>query len=199
VINDMNPPPDLTQVSRSVTLGTAPGSQSIGPSLQAPIGQDGRFQLTGVFPGKYVLRGGGGTLKSAIVNGQDTLDFPLDFTGERDFGDAIITVTDKSTELSGALTDAAGKPAYDCAVIAVSADRRFWTPGSRRIALTQINNDGNYTFRNLPPGDYFVAAIADMEPGAQYDPELLRSLSSAGMRVTLAEGQKLSQNLKLAR
>lgn len=199
VMFEMATPPDLTQPRFTATLNVPPGAQSTGAALSAPIGPDGRFAITGVVPGKYILRAGGGVLKSSIINGQDTLDVPLDFTGERDITDAMVTVTDKVTELSGTLTDATGKPAFDYSILAVSTDPRFWAPGSRRIAIATLNLEGTYTFRSLPPGDYMVAAISDLDPGGQYDHELLRSLAGASLRVTLTEGAKLSQNLRVAK
>ena len=44
-----------------------------------------------------------------------------------------------------------------------------------------------------------IAAISDLDAGAQYDPELLKSLNGASMHVTVIEGGKVSQNLRVAR
>jgi hypothetical protein len=85
------------------------------------------------------------------------------------------------------------------AVIAASADPRFWTPGSRRIGMARPGPNGQYVLRNLPPGDYLLAAIADLEPGGQYDPEFLKTLPGASVRVSLSEGAKLVQDLRLDR
>ena len=82
-------------------------------------------------------------MKSAIVGGQETLDFPLEVTGERDIADAVLTVTDKTQELTGVLTDASGKPAVDYIILAVAADTRFWTPGSRRIVTLACTHSGS--------------------------------------------------------
>ena len=129
VLFEMAKAPDLTRMRPSVFLTPAPSVRPVsmpsGPP-SAQIGPDGRFTLTGVMPGLYVLRAGIGMLKSAMVGGEDTADFPLDFTGERDVMDAVITVTDRVSQLSGVLTDASGKPVSDYSVIVASADSRFW-------------------------------------------------------------------------
>jgi uncharacterized protein (DUF2141 family) len=200
VIFEMAQPPDLSAGRTMASLTHANTGLSIPTPMPspAPIGPDGSFTFKGVFPGKFVLRANG-MVKSSMVGMQDTLDVPLDFTGDRDVTDAVITVTDKTSELTGTLTDAAGRPAFDYSILAVTTDQRLWMAGSRRIMVAQLGLDGTYTFRNLPPGDYMVAAIADLEPGGQYDPELLRSLAGASLRVTVTEGAKATQNIRVAR
>jgi hypothetical protein len=192
-------PPDLTRQRLNVTLSPAPGQTvpMFGPPASATVGPDGRFTITGVTPGRYVLRGPG-NLKSAVVLGRDSLDFPFEVTGDRDITDAVLTVTDKVTGLSGSVMDPTGKPLYDATVIAAAADPQYWTPGSRRIVTSRPGPEGRYTFRNLPPGDYYLAVVTDLDPGGQFDPELLKTLAS-GVRVTLTEGGKLSQDLRVAR
>jgi hypothetical protein len=201
VVFEMARMPDLSRTRPTVSIMNAPGAQTVMFSQppQAQVGLDGRFTLTSVFPGKYVLRTGGGLMKSAMIGGQDVLDFPLEFDGDRDVTDAVLTVTDTASELSGTLTDAMGKPTVEYTVIAAAADTRFWTPGSRRIALARPGVDGRYIFRSLPPGDYLLAAVSDLEPGGQYDPEFLKTLGPASMRVRIAEGAKLSQDLRIGR
>ena len=41
--------------------------------------------------------------------------------------------------------------------------------------------------RNLPPGEYRLATVADVEPGQWFDPEYLRGLSGSVI-VTVTEG-----------
>jgi len=200
VVFDMARPPDLTRQKLTVSLGPAPGAVFYSSPSQSEIAPDGSFTIKGVIPGKYVPRAQLGFAKSAMFNGQDLLDYPLDFTGERDVTDIILTVTDKFTEISGSLTDGAGKPAPDYYIIAASAEQKYWTSGSRRIAISRPNPDGRYLLRNLPPGEYLVAAVTDLDNGGQYDPELLKSLATAtSMRVTVSEGVRIVQDLRVAR
>jgi hypothetical protein len=195
---DMARPPDLSRSRYMVMLSTTPGVPTMGPQPQAQVGADGRFTLAGVIPGKYSLRGSGNT-ESAIVEGQDTLDFPFEFTGERDISDAVIIMSDKIASVSGTLVDASGKPSTDYTIVAASADQRFWTPNSRRVVTSRPSFDGRYQIGGLPPGDYLLAAVTDLEPGGQYDPEFLKSLAGAAMRVSVAPGARLSQDLRIAR
>ena len=101
------------------------------------------------------------------------------------------------TELSGAITDQTGQPAVDYTIVVFSSDQRFWTPGSRRIVTSRPSTDGKYTLRGLPAGDYQIAALSDLEPGMQYDLEFLKALLVASTRVTLGEGAKVTQDLRI--
>jgi len=201
VVFEMERPPDLSRARITVTLnpvavGPTPGS---GPLPVAQVQPDGRFTITGVVPGTYALRASGGALQSSIVDGQDTLDYPIDVDGERDIAGAVITVTDRTTELSGVISNPAGEPAFEHTIIAAAVDPRFWTPFSRRIVAARPDTTGRYVFRNLPPGAYFLAAVTDLEPGRQFDPDLLRTLAGASVHVTLAEGAKVTQALRVGR
>jgi uncharacterized protein (DUF2141 family) len=201
VIFDMARPPDLTRQRMTVSLQVAPDSPQIRYSQlpQAQVGPDGRFTINGVSPGRYQIRASG-FMKSAIIDGRDTLDFPFDFTGEADLPNAVLTVTDQLTEIGGTLTDMLGKPGADETVIIASTDDRHWTPGSRRIAYTRARYDGQYVFRNLPPGNYMIAVVTDLDFGMQYDVELLKSIAAtASTRVTLGDGEKVVRDLRVSR
>ena len=200
VIFDTTRVVDLSRSRMTVMLNPAPLGQMIYfETLQAPVNADGSFTLKGVMPGRYTLRanGAGGYLRSAMVSGQDTLDIPLDFTGDRDITDAVLTMADSASQLEGTLTDAAGKPTRDYTMVIASADNRYWVPGTRRIATSRPGADGRYTFSSLPPGSYFLAAVQDLEQGVQFEPEFLRELSRASVPVTIIEGGKTVQDLRV--
>lgn len=196
-------PPDLTRARLSATL--QPVQTPIQLNMPSPsaalIGPDGTFKFTGIAPGRYTLRANGfqgWSMKSSTVGGRDALDFPFDVEDE-DISGAMVTMAYQQppAELSGFLTDQQGKPATDYTIVVFSSDQRFWTPGSRRIVTARPGTDGKYLLRGLPPGDYQIAALSDLEPGTQYDPELLKMLLAASTRVTLDEGAKLTQDLRI--
>ncbi len=138
-------------------------------------------------------------MKSSIVAGRNSLDFPFDVEND-DITGAVVTMSPPGpySELSGVITDQQGKPASDYTIIVFTSDQQFWIPGSRRIFTARPATDGRYLLRGLPPGDYQIAALSDLEPGTQYDPEFLKTLLGASTRVTVSEGAKLTQDLRIS-
>jgi protocatechuate 3,4-dioxygenase beta subunit len=193
------PVPNPSQRVMNVTLMIAPAlqQQQFGPLPSAQVGPDGRFTMNGVIAGQYSLRANFAMMKSSMLNGQDTLDFPFDFTGEADVNGAVITLTDAATQLSGHLTEGIGKPALDYSVVLFTTDERYWTPGSRRVLMARTDNTGAYTFRGVVPGAYMLGAVTDLEQGGQFDPELLKSLRSASKSVTVTENEKVVLDLRV--
>lgn len=196
-------PPDPSGVRPSVTLTAAPSAVPLifgGQPLQSQIGADGSFAINGVPPGRYIARAAGvGFLQSAMLNGVDTLDFPFVVTGDADVTGLVITMTDRRTQLGGTLTLATGQPGADYTIVVAPVDDRYWTPNSRRIAMSRTMPDGQFRFANLPAGEYMIAMVPDLQPGEQYDPDFLKTLAGASVRVTLAEGAQVTQDLRAAR
>ena len=67
VLFDMQHPPDLTRTRLSVTIAPAPAPQPIylNAPPQAQVNPDGSFTLTGVVPGRYMIRASGAGTTSA--------------------------------------------------------------------------------------------------------------------------------------
>jgi protocatechuate 3,4-dioxygenase beta subunit len=165
---------------------------------------DQRFENQ-VVPGKYQLKftdvPAGWYPKSAIARGQDTFDLPVEIKPTDRLTEFVVTLTDTPSELSGSLVDATGRPASEYFVVVFSTDRRFWTQPSRRVVQVRPGNDGAFAVKALPAGEYFIAALTDIEPGESLTPELLESIvvSTPPVRVTIADGQRTTQALKIGR
>jgi hypothetical protein len=156
---------------------------------------------THVLPGKYQVEftgvPAGWSAKSAIARGQDTLDAPLDIGPSDPPADWVVTFTNRPSELAGSLVDAGGRPATEYFVVVFSADRHFWTPPTRRVVQTRPASDGAFSLKGLPAGDYFVAALTDIEPGDTLTPDLLESAIAGAARVTIADGQRTTVPLRI--
>ncbi|MCR4374521.1 MAG: carboxypeptidase-like regulatory domain-containing protein, partial [Acidobacteria bacterium] len=213
------PPTDLTRVRITLTTVGAQDAE-FGNLPPATVDASGRFTMKGVPPGRYSLRGnapagaggpgvgaggamqaggsGNWVLASSMAGGLDTLDFPLVIGPNVNISDAVVTFADRTTELSGTLQDASGTATSDYSIIVFPSDKQYWQPQSRRIQSARPGTDGRFTMRNLPPGDYMIVAVTDVEPGEWFDPEFLAELAQASMRVTLQDGEKKTQDLRLA-
>ena len=117
----------------------------------------------------------------------------------QDVRDVEVRFTDRPTEVSGDLLDAAGHPASEYLIIVFAADKTYWTPQSRRIQSTRPASDGHFRVQNLPPGEYYIGAVTDVEQGEWYDPSFLAQLLGSSQKITLAEGEKKVQSLKIAK
>jgi hypothetical protein len=198
------PAPELTRVR----LNFLPISPSAGAaemelaSGSARVDEQGRFTAVGLMPGRYrITASGAGSwlLSSVTAQGREALDFPLDIRPGEDVGGVVVTFGDRTTTLSGALQDASGQPAAGYTVVVFADDNRYWTPLSRRVQAVRPATDGHFSFRNLPPGEYRLAAVIDPEPGQWFDPEFLRQLVVASTNLRLAEAETKTQDLRVAR
>jgi hypothetical protein len=95
------------------------------------------------------------------------------------------------------VTNERNQPAPEYTLVVFPADSRYWSGSSRRIQSTRPGTDGRYTFRNLPPGEYRIAPLFDLEPGATSDPAFLQQLEATSLRVTLQPGETKTQDMRL--
>jgi hypothetical protein len=194
-------PTDLTRLR--VTLAPAGASGMTGEVAQAAAGRvdaDGKFTIPSVVPGRYRLTAGsagtGWFLGSAVVDGVESLDFPIDVKSQG-VGNAVVTFVDRQSELTGTIVNERAQPVPDYTLILFPAEQRYWTPQSRRIQSSRPATDGRYTFRGMPAGDYRLVPIYDPEPGSWYDPAFLQQLENASVRLSIGDGEKKEQNLRV--
>jgi hypothetical protein len=193
------PPSDLTTIR--LRLVEVNGALTFMPGGSGR--PDGTFEINGVLPGTYEMTSplseAGWWLRSVVVDGRDVLDFPLELGPAGDISGIVATFTDRHTELSGTLQSAANVPAPDYFVVVFSSDRAYWRPGSRRVRFTRPSTDGRFVVRDLPAGDYLIAALADMEPSDLLDRSFIEGLISAALPVHLNDGEKKTQDLRLVK
>jgi len=195
------PQPTGTQRVRVMLnpLGAALQSLGLG-NLAATVDAGGRFTVNGVIPGRYRVSASGAqgwSVKSAIANGVDVLDFPFDIAAGESTPNVTIQFGDRNTDLKGVLTDATGAPSSDYSVVIFPDDQRYWVPFARRMRSTRPATDGRFAFVGFPPGEYRIAAVTDVETGEWLDPEFLRQLLPASISVRLADGQQVTQDIRV--
>jgi hypothetical protein len=164
---------------------------------------DGTFDVVNLPPGTFrfqiigpVLAAGGWVPRSAVLDGRDLLDADFTIPAGSGRGEVTVTLTDKVTELSGVLQMASGAPVSDVFVIAYAADRSRWGPGARRVQAVRPAVDGRYSMSGLPPGDYLLAAVLDVDQDDWNDPVFLEQVP-ASIKLTLGEGDKKTQHVRI--
>jgi hypothetical protein len=195
-------PADLSRMRVTLQPVVAPGTTGdVASSAAGRVEADGKFSIASVVPGRYRLTasgaGNGWYLGSSTIAGQDSLDFPIEIKGGQGVSGAVVTFVDRQTEISGLITNDRAQPVPDYTMVIYPTDARYRIPQSRRIASTRPSTDGRFIFRNLPAGEYRLAPVLDPEPGSWYDPGFLQQLDNAAVRVTIAEGEKKEQNLRV--
>ena len=133
-----------------------------------------------------------------MVDKRDILDDLAVIEPDRDLMVAV-SFSDRPAEIAGVLLDASGKPAPEYLVVAFSADPRFWIDGSRRTTSMRLGKDGSFTWTGVPPGDYYLGAVTRLEPGQLGDTAFLESLIPTSVKLSVAEGEKKRQDIKIGR
>ncbi len=196
-----SPQPTGTQRVRVSMTPLGPVLQSLGVgNLSAMADAGGRFTINGVIPGKYRVTASGAqgwSVKTVIANGIDVMDFPLEVADDTNVSALTVQFGDRNTDLKGVLTDAMGAATADYSVVVFPEDQRYWVPYARRMRSTRPATDGKFAFVGLPPGDYRIAAVTDVETGEWLDPEFLRQLLPASISVRLADGQQATQDIRV--
>jgi hypothetical protein len=87
-------------------------------------------------------------------------------------------------------------------MILFPADRAYWLPDSRRILTARPATDGRFAFHGLqgpPPGEYRLAAVTDLRPSEQFDPDFLAALTQQAIKVTIGPGEAKTQDVRLVK
>jgi len=167
---------------------------------QGRVNADWTFATIGAF-GVGVLRAAGlpssWVLKSATLNGRDITDTPLDFRAG-DIDGIELTMTSRSASLNGTVNDGR-MPVADYAVIVFAADSAKCAFPSRFVTLTRPDQQGRFAVSGLLPETYLVIAVPEVQGSQWQDPAFLDTLRPFATRVTLAEGETRTQELKLVR
>ncbi len=178
---------------------TIPGSAI--PTSPADVGVDGGFTFTQVPAGRYrlsVQSQAGWSPLSAKLGDRDVLDTPFEVTADEDVRGLSVALVNSLTEISGLVSDALGRPSPEYSVVVFPADKDLRGNAPRRHSgLVKIGSDGRYRVEGLPPGDYLLAVIVDADPPQLNDRVFLEQIAAGAIAIHLAEGQKLTQDLKI--
>ena len=200
--------PSDAEIQRiGVRMQGAEGRTSSPIALDGRVAPDRTFKTAGYPAGRYIANvlpstvPAGWSVKSIVFNGRDISVEPVELA-DADLAGILVTFTDKTTTLFGTVeTDGKG-PAATAEVVVFPADSVAWKEigvVARRSRVERVSETGAYSITGLPPGDYFVAAIAGSRPGDRQDPSLLATLMPSASRITLADGGTMAVQVTVKR
>ena len=139
----------------------------------------------------------GMALKAVRVGGVDVTDSGFDVKPNENVRGIEVELTSHPTVVSGTVTDSRGAPSTDCTVVVFARDERKWEGASRYIGTARPDQDGKFQVSGLPPGDYDVVAVDNIEPGQSGDPEILGRIRDRAAALSLGDGETKVLDLKL--
>jgi Carboxypeptidase regulatory-like domain len=184
----------ITVMARPVNLDPSSPGGGVGR-----VNDDFTFELNGMFDPRVfrVNAPQGWSLKSVWLNGQDITDIPLDLPPGQTVAGMQIVLTERSTDLSGRVTDARSRPVTDVTVVIFPAEPERWVYESRFVRAVRPDQDGRYQIRGLPPSDdYLAIAVQGLEEGQAGDPEFLATLREHAAKFSLGEGETRALDLR---
>jgi hypothetical protein len=202
-------PANLRSVSVRL-MGADPGPVITFGTTGSTVEEDGSFAWHGVVPGRYVVAAGvprasgatdvGWIPARATIGGQNALDEIIEIPPGGVPSDLVVEFKDQPASVSGIITDGAGRPVQDLVLVLFAADPARWIPVlmTRHLKTGRPDSSGRFTLAFLPPGDYLLAALSESSQSDWQDPDYLAQVAEGAIRLSLAEGEKKQQDIKLA-
>ena len=186
--------------------GVQPLTRNVGLTFESPTGEPRQFFIsvragtstfaTRAAAGRYIVRGSmsgptseAAVMESVTLDGKDITDRAFDLSA--DTTSLVVTFTDRRSKVSGVVKDARGAASPNAAVLVFPVDRERWMgygASPRTLASVVTSQDGSYTFRHLPPGEYYAIAVNDDDAVDWQDPRTLETLAVQATRLTVAAG-----------
>ncbi len=160
---------------------------------------DWTYEVHDVAPERYRVNvngtGDGIYVKSIRFGNEDVTNGILDLT--TGIGGVMeVKLAPNAADVSGAVHNDKSETVGDVQVTLgpASAEVAAQTLFFRQ---TRTNQDGKFTFKNLPPGEYRICAWEEVDGGLASDPEFRAHFDSSSVVVKLSEGSHENSDLKL--
>lgn len=108
----------------------------------------------------------------------------------------VLVLSNQSARVLGQVVQNVEAPASPTLIL-FSTDEREWHAGSPYVRTTRANSQRAFTLNTIPPGEYYIAAVADPEIVLEDDDmtTILNALARVAKRIKLAAGDQ--QRLEL--
>jgi hypothetical protein len=144
--------------------------------------------VDGLVPGEYVISLAGGLaadfyVKSSRFGAVDVLRNPMQFSGTEG-GVLDIVISSKAARADGRVIDDRRQPVSGAVTVLVPTDQRDRFDLYKTVAT---NQNGSFTFRGIPPGEYKIFSWEDLDSFSFYDPGVLKLYEQKGKPVRFSE------------
>lgn len=176
-------------------------SDAFGGGAQSLAVGNGSFAAIGVAPGRYVFRAIGmpaglpWRVQSVTIGGREVNDVPFDVTD--DLSNLHVVFTDHPAAVSGRVTSSEPGDAAT-AVLLFPADRTLWPDAralTRRVRIARTSAAGDFNLSDVPPGDYLVIAMLDVDTVNWPDLALLTKIFPQAQSLKIAAGERPTVSL----
>ena len=165
-------------------------------SGNAQVKDDFTFETTmAAGHARVTFFGGDWRLRTVRLDGADVTEAGFDVPPAGING-LVVELSARHADLSGTVVDASGALSRDYVVLIFPQNAERWTRPNA-VFTARPTADGTFKLK-LPGGDYYAAAVEELEQGLSNDPDVLGQLRSGAQRVSIADGDTLSLVLKLS-
>ena len=182
----------------SITLENVDGSRSssfegaMAPLRPTGTGRPTSQTITFIALGRVTLNvtdlPEGWMVKAIELNGNDVSDSVIDLNAYGATASVRIVLTNRSAEVSGAIT-LRGEPTQ-ASVVVFPDDPGRWTYPSRYVRAIRSDREGRFRIASLPPARYRAVALDVLEQDEFQDPEFLQRIEAFATEFSLSEDEK---------
>jgi hypothetical protein len=137
-------------------------------------------------------------VRAVRYRGTDITDSGLEVKPNEDLGDVEVELTNRTTEISGTVTNARDEPVKDYWALFFAREPEKRRPPTRYARTARADQDGRFKTTGLPPGEYFAIALDAFDPNEGTDPEFLGRVEARATRFALGDGETKALDLKLS-
>ncbi|HEX4810560.1 MAG TPA: carboxypeptidase-like regulatory domain-containing protein [Bryobacteraceae bacterium] len=161
------------------------------------VGPGGAFKIENVWPSKYVFgvsfENPGEYVKSIQYGGREILGQAIALTGATTQIEVLMGTDARS--IDGLVQPADSNPIIGgLQVVLVLETPRL---DNESLLLARTDQNGHFSFKNVPPGRYYAFAVADVDPGLLENRNFIGQLEGSALEADLPGDGKLPKGVPI--
>jgi hypothetical protein len=196
------PPPDTSPANAAPpppSVQLVPADSPENRPYTARSNTDGTFEMHDLGPERYRVKVNGLLdgiyVKSIHFGNEDVTNGILDLTSGTG-GVIDVKLAPNAADVSGTVRNGNGETAMGVEVTLGPASAEV-AAQTLFLQLTSTGNDGKFSFKNLPPGEYRICAWEEVDRGLVTDPEFRSRFDSRSVLVKLSQGSHESSDVNM--